>query len=355
MRDDDVGARDRHAGDGVGPRPPTISQRRSALLAPAAALLSHAVQQIDPASVGLTARSAGRDNVERTLTHRLLFDEETFATYLWYDGGVAGARLDVGAAPAGRRDARRLRSRPPVVRPRRLDYARDEDSAVPSVTLPVTGGSMLVDFSAGARSARRPHRGDRGLALSVQEVIARHRQQQTRQDALLRTLSRARPHGAALPAEPHRSRLRRRHRKRVLRRGRDGRVGRAELLGQRIEVGRRPAGVSAAAGRESAVAAARAAAEPGLPLRAGRHGAGRRDRVLPRALRADDRAARRCIEARSGSTGARLPRCACRRCRRARRRRLSRTRRSTPTTWSATSEAVPIALAHRSRRRGRSC
>ena len=41
-----------------------------------------------------------------TLTHRLLFDEQTFATYLWYDGGVAGHARRGGAAAAVRRARR---------------------------------------------------------------------------------------------------------------------------------------------------------------------------------------------------------------------------------------------------------
>ena len=311
-------------------------------LAPAAALLSHAVQQIDPASVGLTVM-AGRENVERTLTHRLLFDADTFATYLWYDGGVAGAsletalRLPVGGSPAVFNLAT---GRPTAA----THYARDEDSAVTRVTLPLTGGSMLVDFSAGGELLADRTAVTAASLLSVQEVIARHRQQQTRQDALLRTLSRTRPHGAAFSANADRSRLRRRDRERVLRRGRDGRVGRAQFLGQRIEMGRGSAGFPAAAGRKGPIAAARAAAERGLPLRAGRHGAGRRIRVLSRALRTDEQ--QRGSVSRHGLDRPSIVRqgAAFKRCRRAPQRRLSRTRRSTLTTWSATSAECRLFL-----------
>ena len=153
-------------------------------LAPAAALLSHAVQQIAPASVGLTVM-AGPENVERTLTHRLLFDADTFTTYLWYDGGVAGAsletalRLPVGGSPAVFNLAT---GRPTAA----AHYVREEDSAVTRVTLPLTGGSMLVDFSAGGELLADRTTVTAASLLSVQEVIARHRRQQTRQDALLR-------------------------------------------------------------------------------------------------------------------------------------------------------------------------
>ena len=68
----------------------------------------------------------------------------------------------------------------------------------------------------------------------------------------------------------------------------------------------------------------------------------RRDRLLSRALRADDRRRGALSRAPSGSIGGRLRRCGCRRCRRARRRRLSRTRRSTPTRWWREVEGMPI-------------
>ncbi len=156
-----------------------------AALAPAAPLLSHPVEEIDPESVGLTLAIDAAD-VRQTLTHRLLFDEQTFATYLWYDGGVAGTRMDVGLrlAVAGAPAVYDLTAQRPA---QVTGFMRDEAAARTQLTVPVTGGSMLVDFSAGAtdllvdRTAVTAAR-----ALSVQEVIARHRQQQTRQDALVR-------------------------------------------------------------------------------------------------------------------------------------------------------------------------
>jgi len=154
-------------------------------LTPAANLLSHPTQEIDPVAVGLILKIDGGD-VRQTLTHRLLFDEQTFATYLWYDGGVASTRAEVAlrlafGGPPAVHDL--MSGRPETA----IGYTRDEAAARTQVTVPVTGGSMLVDFSGGAgdllidRSAVTA-----ALALSVQEVIARHRQQQTRQDALLR-------------------------------------------------------------------------------------------------------------------------------------------------------------------------
>ena len=156
-----------------------------ARLAPAAPLLSHGTEEIDAEAVGLTL-AVGRADLRDTLTHRLLFDEQTFATYLWYDGGAPGARMDVGLrlAVAGAPAVYDLTAQRPADV---TGFRRDEAAARTQVTVPITGGSMLVDFSAGAgdplidRTAVTATR-----ALSVQEVIARHRQQQTRQDALVR-------------------------------------------------------------------------------------------------------------------------------------------------------------------------
>jgi hypothetical protein len=156
-----------------------------AALAPAAPLLSHPVEQIDPESVGLTLTIDTAD-VRQTLTHRLLFDEQTFATYLWYDGGVAGTRMSVALrlAAAGAPTAYDLTAKQPA---QVTGFMRDEAAARTQLTVPVNGGAMLVDFSAGAtdllvdRTAVIAAR-----ALSVQEVIARHRQRQTIQDALVR-------------------------------------------------------------------------------------------------------------------------------------------------------------------------
>ena len=173
-------------------------------------------------------------------------------------------------------------------------------------------GRGAADRPADARRLqRRRRRGVRraqrrvapSAQLSIGEIIARHQQQQRAQDALVQELHRARADGAALPADGHRSGLRRRHREPLLRRRRRRRVGGAVVLGERLEVGRRPPAVSAAAAGEGAVAAAAAAVRRGLSLPAGRHGARRRLRLLRRAVRAGASGQRRSTAARSGSTG----------------------------------------------------
>ncbi len=109
---------------------------------------------------------------------------------------------------------------------------------------------MLVDFNEGASAVfaersdvsaerRLVGRGDHRPPPAAAARAGRARAQ----------LHRLGAHGAALPSDDDRSRLRRRDREPLLRRGRRHRVGRALVLGERIEVGRRPAAVSAAAGR----------------------------------------------------------------------------------------------------------
>jgi hypothetical protein len=156
-----------------------------AAFGPAAPLLVHPVEELDSVSVGLTLTVDSAD-VRSTLPHRVLFDEQTFATYLWYDGGLPGQRMEVGLrlASEGVPAVYDLTTRRPA---QATEYKRDESASRTEVTVPVSGGSMVVDFSAGGgglltdRAAVTAAR-----ALSVQEVIARHRRQQARHDTLVR-------------------------------------------------------------------------------------------------------------------------------------------------------------------------
>ena len=166
--------------------------------------------------------------------------------------------------------------------------------------------------------------------MSIGEIIARHQQQQRAQDALVRNYIGPRADAAALPADGHRPGLRRRDREPLLRRRRRRRVGRAVVLGQRLEVGRRPAAVSAAAAGEGAVAAAPAAVRRGLSLSPG--GDRDRRRLDCYVVRFEPvRETRRSTAARSGSTGRRSRACACRRPRAGSPRRWCRTRKRSTT------------------------
>ena len=64
---------------------PAVMSAAMAAIVPAANLLSHPIEVIEPQSVDLQlmVQPAG----QRIPPHRLLFDAESFATYLAFDGG----------------------------------------------------------------------------------------------------------------------------------------------------------------------------------------------------------------------------------------------------------------------------
>ncbi len=155
-------------------------------LAPLASLMSDEVSVLDGAAAGLVLSQAGRD-VTSSVGHRLLFDGRTFATYLVYWGGASheplhvSLTLPVEGTPAVHRlsDGATLRAE---------GYSRVPDTGLTRATVPLTGGPMLVNFSEGAGEAvvdRSEVAAER--QLSVEEIIARHQQQQRAQDALVRS------------------------------------------------------------------------------------------------------------------------------------------------------------------------
>ncbi len=95
---------------------------------------------------------------------------------------------------------------------RATDYVRTPETSRVRAARAGAGGPMLVDFNEGAAEVFA-ERSDVSAErqLSVDEVIARHQQQQRAQDALVRQLHRHGADGAALPSDDDRSRLRRRH------------------------------------------------------------------------------------------------------------------------------------------------
>ena len=112
--------------------------------------------------------------------------------------------------------------------------------------------------------------------LSIGEIIARHQQQQRAQDALVKNYiahARMQQHFRPTVTDPGYDVV---TENRYFVAGAGRRVGRAVVLGQRLEVGRRSPAVSAAAAGKSAVAAAAAALRRRLSLSAGRHRARRR-------------------------------------------------------------------------------
>jgi hypothetical protein len=157
-------------------------------LAPIAPLLTGAIAPLDAQAAGLALSLAGRD-VTGSTRYRLLFDNRTFATYLVYWGERSDTPLDVTltlpveGAPVLYRlaDGSRLTA---------SDYSRNAETGRVRARVPLTGGPMLVDFNEEA-SAVFVERSDVSgeLRLSVQEIIARHQQQQRTQDALVRNYS----------------------------------------------------------------------------------------------------------------------------------------------------------------------
>jgi hypothetical protein len=147
-------------------------------------LFANPIEVLDSAAVELRLTDAGRD-VGAAVTSRVLLDQKTFATWLVYEGSSppgqieASLRLPVDGTPAvvdvlgGHKTAAG-------------HYVRDAEAAQSRATIPLTGRPMLVNFSEGASdlfSDRTETTATR--QLSIDEIIARHRQYQARQDALV--------------------------------------------------------------------------------------------------------------------------------------------------------------------------
>ena len=159
-----------------------------ARLAPIAALLVGDVTALDGPASNLTLTADGRD-ITASLKHRLLFDNRTFATFLVYWGGASTSPVDVGlTVPVeGQPVVHRLAD---GTRLRADDYSRTLETSRVRVRVPQADGPMMVDFNEGA-TAVFAERSDVSAArqLSVEEIVARHQQQQRAQDALIRHYS----------------------------------------------------------------------------------------------------------------------------------------------------------------------
>jgi hypothetical protein len=169
-----------------------VAWRSSALIQPALRrlaailpLLAGDITALDAPAASLALSLAGRD-VTGSTRHRLLFDNRTFATYLVYWGDASETPLEVTltlpveGAPVLYRlaDGARLTA---------SEYSRNAGTGRVRALVPLTGGPMFVDFNEGA-SAVFAERSDVSAEreLSVEEIIARHQQQQRAQDALVR-------------------------------------------------------------------------------------------------------------------------------------------------------------------------
>lgn len=154
-------------------------------LTPVSDLLGDEIETLDPVAVNLTLFQGTRD-VRASVAHRVLFDQKTFSTYLIYDGAAStqsvqvALRLPIDGVPDVI-DVIEGRKSPAT------GYVRDTEGARSQATIALTGRPMVVNFSEGASELFMDRTG--AIAerqLSVEEVVARHRQYQARLDAVVR-------------------------------------------------------------------------------------------------------------------------------------------------------------------------
>jgi hypothetical protein len=150
-------------------------------LRPAASLLTGDVDAVDPVASSLQM-SGATGAVGDAITSRLLFENRSFGTYLFYNAPAAATPLQielnvpVEGSPmifdlttgAGQRAA---------------GYHRE--GATVRIEAPRTGRPMLIDFNADATGEALASRAEVSATrqMRVEEIIARHRQQQAAQDA----------------------------------------------------------------------------------------------------------------------------------------------------------------------------
>lgn len=156
-----------------------------------AVLLTHDVTNLEDPGSSLQLSVGGAD--ASTIPHRLLFDNQTFGTFLAYWGDRGAEPLDVSI--------RLTVEGTPVVQDlmaaaeRAVEgFSRDAATRTTRLRAPLTGGPMLIDFNRDAvnvfgDSSRVT--ADRGL--SVAEIIARHQARQRLHDGRVRNyIARAR-------------------------------------------------------------------------------------------------------------------------------------------------------------------
>jgi hypothetical protein len=155
-------------------------------LRPLMPLLTGEVEAIDAGASSLSVTASGVDVLAKT-RHRLLFENRTFGTYLFYEAPENATPLDVALNVP-------IEGTPVVIDLSKGTQGpagayRREGQTV-HVQAPQTGRAMLLDFNADASEvfAQRSEVSAERL-LSVDEVIARHRLQQASQDNLLQHYS----------------------------------------------------------------------------------------------------------------------------------------------------------------------
>lgn len=153
-------------------------------LRPALPLVNGDVLPLDAGATGLALTLDGRD-ARSQVSARLLFDQARQSTWLVYDAplGDTPMTVEVWLATDGQPtlfDLESGRTAPPPHR------TRDATSGLIRVQVPRTGRVMLLGFNEGETAGFTERAGvTAARALSVEEIVARHQQQQRGQDALV--------------------------------------------------------------------------------------------------------------------------------------------------------------------------
>lgn len=151
-----------------------------AALAGAAPLVTGQIVALDAAAAGLavTAGGAAADDGVRV---RLLFDQERSSTWLAYDAPAAATPLAIDVRLAA--DGRPVLIDLEAGGRRAIAGRRDAATGVTHLETARTGHVMLLDFDEGASGFVDRAGVTAARHLSVEEIVARHQQQQSAQDA----------------------------------------------------------------------------------------------------------------------------------------------------------------------------
>lgn len=156
-----------------------------AALTPANALLTGDVLPLDANTAGLTMHADGRD-VATDVRSRLLFDQRQQSTWLLYEtaAGATPLEIEVRLATDGRPTLLDLQSASPAATP--TVGEREASTGITRVKAARTGRLMLLGFNEGASDGFVDRTGVIATrTLSVEEIVARHQQQQLAQDAVV--------------------------------------------------------------------------------------------------------------------------------------------------------------------------
>lgn len=151
-------------------------------------VLTAEIVPLDEKGSSLKLVRAGQD-VTASFPHRLLYNVGTFSTYFVYWGGLAAGNETLQI------ELRESAGKPPLIRdPLKgrqgiaREFLRDPRTKTSRVNVvPVPDRPLLLDFNGGADAYVSRAEVTEGVLPSVAEIIARHQEAQTAQDALVDT------------------------------------------------------------------------------------------------------------------------------------------------------------------------